>query len=437
MMNKLLRFLYQTGLLVFGVLYLPHLFVRLRQVSDKWEFLRERFGFFPNHLGEGNCLWIQAVSVGEVTAARELVCLFVAAHPAWKTVISVTTPMGYRVAKKIESDRVRVVYFPFDFSGSMKRSLAAFQPKCVILMETEIWPNLIHHAEKAGIPIGIMNGRISDRSFPRYRLVQPLLAGSLAKLSFCFAREPVDSARFQSLGIPENRVRVTGNMKYDAETSCDVVELEMFRKKWGLGRAQVLVAGSTHAGEEEIIVRAFKQLRPSFPDLRLVLVPRHLERAQEAARTVSQNGLAYSFSALGSGNVKDVLIVDEVGKLCLFYGISSLIFVGGSLVRRGGQNPIEAARERKPILHGPHVSNFREVFGRLDRAEAALTVTDRETFLHAARVLLSDRVRAQAMGEQAFRVVNELKGATRRNLAALEPWLIGAARNLNQSKELV
>jgi len=419
----LLKMLYRPGLAIFGLGYLPHFIARLGQTSDKKRLLLERFGYAPNHFENHEVVWIHAVSVGEVRAVSELVQLIKMAHPEIHIVLSTTTPTGQNLAKQMESERLRAIYFPFDFSSAVKRMFNVIRPKCIIVMETEIWPNFITCASERGIPIGIINGRISNRAFKRYLWVKPWFRELLEKLSFCLVRNEEDRSRFVSIGMPPGQIQVTGNMKFDVEAEGNPKEANRLRGTHGWKDNLVLVGGSTHEGEEAILMNAFKKLRTEFPNLKLVIAPRHVERSQQIMQLANQSRLKSVFASQKSNSEFDILILDFVGILSAYYGIADLVFVGGSLVPHGGQNPIEPARERKVIFYGPHIFNFEDIYQKLNDSEAAVLVRDGDTFCDQAVSILKDRQRMRTIGERAFQVVDQLKGATQRNLTVLEPWL--------------
>lgn len=422
-MKRILDVLYEPLLFLFGLFSLPHLILRFRQAAEKRKMLREKFGYVEPMPKGARTIWVHAVSVGEVIASRELIRSFRVVHPDWFVAFSTTTPTGQAVAKKLESERVRVFYFPLDFQKVIRRVLEALEPRCVLVMETEIWPNLIREAVRRRIPIGVINGRISDRALRRYRMLRSWFSDVLGGLSFCCVSDELARERFIELGLPPDRLHVTGNMKFDIEARRNPVESERLRTEWKLGDYLVLVGGSTHEGEEEVLVRAFGKLRGDFPSLKLIIAPRHPERAVKVARICCREGLKVALASGEDREASDVLVLDLMGELSRYYGISDLVFVGGSLISHGGQNPIEAAQERKSILHGPHVSNFRELYRKLDEAKGAVLVSNENELYHEARLFLMDRERRFSFGSQAYEVVHGLRGATQRNLLVLDRWL--------------
>ncbi|PIQ85640.1 MAG: hypothetical protein COV74_08050 [Candidatus Omnitrophica bacterium CG11_big_fil_rev_8_21_14_0_20_45_26] len=429
---SLFYLLYEPLLAIFGLFYLPHLILRLKQAPDHRRLLRERWGHVELKIKAARIIWIHAVSVGEVMAAKEFIRLLQMMHPETGIVISTTTPTGQKVAQPLAGPMVQVVYFPFDFSSSVKRALQSIRPACLIMMETEIWPNIIRWAEKMNIPIGIMNGRISDRAFRRYQWVKHWMGQLLPKLAFCLVSNKKDQERFLSLGLPASKVQLTGNMKFDIEGVRNPIQVERLKARWQFEGKQVWVAGSTHEGEEALVLKVFSRLKPAVPNLVLVLAPRHPERTAQVKQLTAQTKYHFALADEKVDASPDIVILNVMGELSNYFGLADLVFMGGSLIEHGGQNPIEPARERKGILHGPHVSNFQSVYEQLDRAGGAVMIHDEETMYSQAEAMLHNREAVQTMGLYAFGVVEALKGASLRNLRLLEPWL-NSSHVMNES----
>lgn len=425
-----MAFVYDLIFTIFALISLPKFAVRLKQAADGKALVRERFGCFTENmkrrLAQGPVLWLHAVSVGEVQAVRSWIRLFIQTRPDWMVALSVTTPTGFSVARALDSERVVSFYAPFDLSWVVRRVLQSVRPKLILLVETELWPNLIGQASKAGIPIGMVNGRISPRSFPRYRLIRPLMASLLKKLSFCFVQTRRDQQYFAALGMSDSQILCVGNMKFDSFQTSQNGKKEqkgIFESLITSG-APIWVAGSTHWNEEEKLLRVFSRLRSDFPNLKLILVPRHLEQISKVAQAVKRSGFwVQLFSNQRFGREDDVLLVDRIGVLASLYSLSDLVFVGGSFVRHGGQNPIEAALWKKPLLHGPHVFNFEEIYRDLDREGGAFQVFSEEELYQESKRLLSDPKNRIQAGEKAFSVVQSMQGASRRVLEHILGWM--------------
>ena len=413
------------GILV--LLYAPVFVVRRLLTQRTGVGLLQRLGYRSAGLPPGPRCWIHAVSVGEVMAVIPLVNALRRRWPELHPVVSTVTPTGAQVVR----DRLAAAthrYFPLDFPGAVRRALAAIQPKFFIALETELWPNFLRTLRRRGVPAMIANGRISDRSFRRYRLARPFMQRILAGVTVFAMQSAEDARRIIALGAPPERVVVTGNLKSDAVPNEPGAE-QLWRRLMGLtGEEPVWIAGSTHRGEEEVLLEAFVGLRRRHPSLVLVLAPRHPERVPEVERLIRGRGLT-SVRRTGLPSARDtdaVIVLDTVGELAQLYQLSEVVFVGGSLVRLGGHNMLEPALRRKPVVFGPHTSNFREGAELLVNAGAALVVSDAKELEGALDRLLSDAGLRTRMGEAAFEAVAGRQGAVLQTLELIERFLMPA-----------
>lgn len=432
--------LYDAAYLAVAVLSLGAFIGRLSQAESWRELLRQRLGILPaalrNELAGKKVIWLHAVSVGEVIAVENFMRRLLRERPGYHAVLTTVTPTGQRVAKKLEGPDVSVCYFPFDFSFAVRRFFRALQPECLLLAETEIWPNLITEAARLQVPAGILNARLSRRSARRYARFKMLFRPLFERLQFVLAQTEDDAERFRACGTDSSRVVVLGNMKFDnmslEQGGAD--RGQSLRDRWGFAAEdRILIAGSTHRGEESLVVKAFLKLQRKEPRLRLVLAPRHPERAQETAQLVLREGLDYRMSSNGAGGEKKgaVVILDELGVLRELYALADAVFVGGSLVPgRGGQNPIEPAVFRKAIVHGPHVFNFERVYQALDGAGGALRVYNGPELEQALETILGNASENERLGRLAYQTVVSLRGATEKHVR----WM---ADFLASEKELV
>lgn len=420
----MIRWLYDLGFLIFGIFSLPHFLGKLEQAEDKGRLIRERFGFLPpdlnTWLGGNRPLWIHSVSVGEVLAVEKFVHLILERKPREKIVLTTVTPTGQRIAKKWEGNRLRVFYFPFDVQFAVRRFFEQLKPRILLLVETEIWPNVIGEAKRRQVPLGIINGRLSERSFKSFRRFSFIFKSILTALDFYLVQTPDDEKRWLGLGVNPEKVTVTGNMKLDAFEMNGRVEKTpgSLREKWGFQSTdQILVAGSTHPGEEEILMRIFLMLAHDGFPIKLLLAPRHIERSRQMLKLAHHEGLkAELATARGKDSSWDVLILDQLGELRGLYGLADVVFMGGSLVHHGGQNPIEPASFRKPIIHGPWVFNFKEIYRSLAEEGGSLSINnEQELAFVLKRILTSDREK-EYLGNQAYVALRKLQGATERNL---------------------
>ncbi len=392
--------------------------------------VRERFGYFaPERLAPlsgKKTVWVHAVSVGETQAAAPLIKALKSRYPDWAVVMTNVTETGHRVAKGI-SEVDLCLYFPYDFSWTVRRVFAQLKPALVVVVETEIWPNFMRVAHRSGVPSVLVNGRISDRSFPRYRRLSFFIKPVLRQFSIFCMQSAVDAQRIEAMGAPADRIEVTRNLKFDMQTGgLNEQNSAPIRRKYGIpASGKVLVAGSTHIGEEEQVVDVYRRLLKSHPDLCLILVPRHPDRCRLVGELLSSRDVLYSLRSEIKGipitmAPGAVLLVDTVGELLQFYAVAELIFVGGSLVPVGGHNILEAALLKKPVLFGPHMHNFKEISRLLVQAGGGLVISEGEEFYREANNLLSDSQRCQDMGAKGYALLQDNRGATKRTLQAIE-----------------
>jgi 3-deoxy-D-manno-octulosonic-acid transferase len=392
--------------------------------------LDERLGGLPEgaraRLAGRPVLWVHAASAGEVAAVSEILRRLRERPDAPAVLLSTTTRAGRDAAQRLGCVAAAVLA-PIDCWPAVRRFLRRAQPYALVLVETELWPNMIELAARAGLKIGLVNGRISERSYPRYRLIAPLLRPFLRRIDRVAARTEADGRRFSALGVPPDRVLVAGNMKYDRLASGDERgRAELARLGWQ--GSEILVAASTHPVEEEILLEAFAGLRCRFPGLKLVLAPRHVERAGEVAATLQKTGLP--FCRLGGEAPAEacVLLVDAMGWLPSFFVRARAAFVGGTLVPVGGHNVLEPAVAGIPVVFGPHVEHTREAARALLACGGGFQVADAAGLAGTMERLLAEPARAAEAGRKAQALVRSLQGATAKALEHLEP-VIGALKS--------
>ncbi len=373
-------------------------------------------------------VWFHGVSVGEVHLLRQVVAAFRKRHPDCPCVISTTTDAGLKEARKWFAD-LSVFPFPFDFSWAVHRTLKQVNPALVVLAEGELWPNFLMAARRFGIPVAVINGRMSPRSFARYRRLRPLPRWLLGHLDLILTQSEGYAGNLRALGVSAERVRITGSVKFDG-CSCDRdnPRTSELRQLLNIGPGELVwVAGSTVAPEEEIVLGVYRKLRQEWPGLRLVLVPRHPERFDEVAGLLEQQGLAYLRRSQLSGSVEDrsaVVLGDTMGELSALWGLADLAFVGGSLDgKRGGQNMIEPAGYGAAVLFGPHVWNFREPAQRLVEVGGAVQVADAAELETELRRLLASPEERARQGRAGRQFVLSQQGATERTIDLLTPLL--------------
>ena len=385
----------------------------------------QRLGHVPPRVSESPCLWVHAASVGEVNASRTLVEAFAERCPGWQIVMSTVTNTGQALAHD-RLDGRQTFYYPLDFSWTVRRTLSRIRPDALALIELEVWPGFFREARRRGLPIVVVNGRIREQSVPRYRWLTRLCPGLFSDRApnrYCVQNE-VYAERFRRVGVPPDQVAVTGTMKYD--TVPDAVDAEArdrLRRELGIAPdEQVIVAGSTWPGEEEILLDVYAGLRENHPHLRLVLAPRHVERAGDVAECVRAKGfhcLRRSQPDASADSRNAVVLIDTIGELLLAYALADCAFVGRSLVPGGGQNLLEPAGLGVPTLFGPHTENFADEALELTRSSAARCVADSHELAAALRQLLAEPARREEMGKRARAVIEGGRGATRRNVDEL------------------
>jgi 3-deoxy-D-manno-octulosonic-acid transferase len=415
-----------TGAISLALLgYLPAFLLRRLGRGGYGRDLAQRVGRLgPGLPPEPRC-WVHAVSVGEAAAVAPLVEAIRGRWPELSVVLTTVTPTGARVAAERLPGAITHRYFPLDLPGSVGRALEGVRPRFFIGMETELWPNFLRGLARRGIPAMIANGRVSDRSFRRYRWVRFLMARVLQDVTVFGMQSAEDARRIIALGAPPERVVVTGNLKSDLPPE-DTAAARAWQDRLGrAGGDLVWVAGSTHRGEEDLVLEAFGALRARFPALRLVLAPRHPERAGEVERRVQARGLkVVRRTALGAGPAAErVLLLDTVGELADLYEAADLAFVGGSLIPVGGHNMLEPAARRRPVLFGPHTENFREAAELLLAAGAAALVRDAQGLADTAGRLLADPELRARMGAAGRAAVSRRQGALARTLDLVQRFL--------------
>ena len=426
---------YQLLLAVAFLLYLPKALLKKRLPHAGWSM---RLGRYPQavraRFGAGGALWVHAVSVGEVMAVRPVIEELRRAWPDAPIVLSTVTPAGYAVATRWLGARGVAIYGPMDFTPCVERAIAAIRPRALLLVESELWPVLVRRLRRRGVPVAVVNGRISTRAFGRYMAARPLLKDLLTSIGAYLMQTQTDAQRVTAMGAPPDRVQVLGSLKWDASLIGQPAaeDVDALRRQLGLERHhRVVVAGSTHHGEEEALLDAFQAIRGHLDTLRLILAPRHMERVAEVEALVARRGLIGRLASQASGApIWDVFIVDTVGQLPRFYALASLVFVGGSLIPHGGQNPIEPAGLGKAVLFGPHMHNFAEIVEQLLAAQAAKQLAGPEQLTAALLDLLTDPARTDAMGQRALDLTQRSRGVARRTVERLRPLLearLGAA----------
>lgn len=388
-------------------------------------------------------IWIHCVSVGETEAARPLVRALLDRFPSYRLVVSTTTVTGQRVARNaFGSEAAAVFYFPIDWAWTVRRVLRTLRPATVLIMETELWPHLLRECRARAIPVALVNGRISATSFRRYKLIPSFMRRVLSDLSIALMQSEPDAARIRELGLTDDRILMSGNLKFDsAEAVSDEGVTASLRKRFGFdGTRSLIVAGSTHAGEELVIIDAFKQLKtlPHGPAARLLIAPRHPERFSEVATLLHKSGLTWARrsdeQAIEDASC-DVILLDTVGELRAAYPLAAVAFVGGSLAPYGGHNVLEPASLGVAVVTGAHTQNFAAIIRTLLDENAIAQLPNLEASPASSALasvlsdLLSDEVRRHEIGRRALTVCDRNRGATKRTIQVIERILAVPAAN--------
>ncbi len=412
-----LRFLYSFVFILALPLIMLRLIWRGSRASAYFKRWDERFGIKPAPSAEKPLLWVHAVSVGEVEAARPLVEALQTQYPSHQILITTMTPTGSARVTSLYGDRVLHCYLPYDLPFAVRRFLKSARPELGIIMETELWPNLIHYADALEIPMVLANARLSARSAAGYQKIAKLSQRMLQQFTLIAAQSQDDRQRFVALGADKESVHAVGNLKFEITLPASLTEeAEALRSIWG--NRPVFIAASTHEGEDEIILNASRKIRAEFPDLLLILVPRHPERFDKVAALSQRSGfkiLRRSDNGMCSRDIQ-VLVIDTMGELPLFYGTADIAFVGGSLVPRGGHNLLEPAALGRAVIIGPHYFNFSEISRQFLEAGAAVQIDSSESLADTVTDLLRNPQKRADMGQAGQNLIKHSQGASKRLL---------------------
>ncbi len=418
--------LYDLLMLLALVAASPYYLYKMIRESKYRAGLRQRFGFYSESLrrdlSKGDWIWIHAVSLGEVNAVIPLVRELRRLAPGYRIALSTVTDTGQHQAGK-SGLADAVFYLPLDIGFLVGRLLGVFKPSVLVIAETEIWPRLIDKATKTGIPVALVNGRISDRSFPRYRRARALMRRVFARMTLIGVQSDRDAERVRHLGAPQERISVLGNLKFDAVDTgrVDGNAIDEIRRCFGLlGSEKVIVGGSTWPGEEEVLARGYLRWLDADPSVRLLIAPRHVKRVGEIEEMLRSNGLSWRkrrepgvFGSDAQGR-PPVLILDTHGELSRVYNLAWAVFVGKSLSEHGGQNPLEPAGQGRPVFFGPNMENFAEISRLLLDEKAARMVRAPDELIRTIEKLLADPEELERMGERAREVVYSNRGVAAR-----------------------
>mgnify|MGYP003618175213 CR=1 FL=1 len=420
--------IYNILLIIYWIGLIPVILYRLAFEEGFYERIKQSAGYMPASLLkkiEGRrAIWIHAASVGEIVATSPLVKDIKKEFPEAVVVVSVVTATGHAMADRIIPEAEGIIFFPLDLPYLTRRILHIIKPITILLVETEIWPNFLRIAENENIPVMMVNGRISDRSMKRYRYISAFTKEMLRSINRFCMQSNFDEKYIKLLGAPNKDVIVTGNMKYD-QTYATVTEAEkdVLLAEFGFGHNHpIIIAGSTHKGEEDILFTTFKEVLAKHPQARLLIAPREIYRGHDVQELAKQ----YDLQAICRSDMTEpvhegipVVILDTIGELGRLYSLGDIIFVGGSLVKTGGHNILEPAAHGKPIIVGPHMFNFKEIFALLNSRHACKRVENGVELTKVVLELCDNRELANEMSKNCITLVHENRGATARNTKEL------------------
>ena len=392
-----------------------------------------RFGRITRKKPEKKCIWIHAVSVGEVNATKTIIDELKQRFSDFEIVISTTTDTGFARANALYNQDIQIFFFPFDFSLTMSRAFRQINPTICMLMELEVWPNFVRIAKQRNVPIVVVNGRISDKSFGKYKKIKPIAKTIFRKVTLILAQTDQYAKRFIEIGCPEKNVAVTGSLKYDTAQITDKVKgAYSLAARLGIDDERLFVAGGTGGNEEKVLLEVFRDLKQTeqFNDLRLVLVPRKPERFNEVAEQIKQAGFTLTrYSKIKNApttqtpNKQTVILGDTMGDLRKFYSLATIIFVGRSLVPMGGSDMMEAAALGKCTILGPHAFNFKQTVDALLADEGAIKVEDSRELFTAVQKCLTNPNFAKTIAQNGQQTIKKNQGATKKTIDHIEKLL--------------
>ena len=433
-----MRSIYDILFTIFLLLSAPSYFLKMWKRGNWRRGFRQRFGQYDTKIKQAvtnrHVLWIHAVSVGEVNVCTQLIRALEPRVPNIKIVVSTTTSTGMGELHKKLPSHIEKIYYPIDRRKYVQHALKTLHPEAVVLVEAEIWPNFLWKLHDRGIPCFLVNARLSERSYRGYRRFAFLFKPIFASLAGVGVANETDAARVRDLGCRTEAISVVGNLKFDAVSISErpLFDVQVLLRQLGVAAgARVLIGGSTHAGEEALLAEVFLRLRQQFPDLFLIVVPRHFERGKEVGKELAARGLRFVYrTELGADTQfepgqLDCLLVNTTGELRYFYECAAVIFVGKSLTANGGQNPIEPGAIGKAMVFGPNMQNFEAIAGAFVKAGGAIQVRDAAELEKALSRLLADESLRQELGHCALKVVRESQGALERSVEMIVRHLHG------------
>ena len=399
-------FLYNCLILIL----LPAMVVRIvfKSFKDKDYRLNfsQRFGIYNNIRTLENPIWFHAVSLGEVISSKKIISKICKNN---EVILTVSTPTGLREAKKIYGDKLVVIYSPWDFLIFINNFYKKFNPIALVIFETEIWPSMIYFSSKKNIPIVLSNARLSESSFQRYRRLKFFILDTFNKFSLILAQSNEHVHRFESMGVAKNKIKQVGSVKFDSDSKDNLIDSSIQRSD------NLILAASTHIGEDEMLAETFIKLKENFKNLRLVIVPRHPERSGSVLKICEENGIKSKVSSIFSSeeNTSDVVIINSIGILNNLYRNATISFVGGSLLKKyGGHNIVEPAINKCPFIVGPFMKNFEEIINLFETQHACIQLSHSNELYYKIKELLNDQELRNNMANNALKVVESNRGSS-------------------------
>lgn len=384
----------------------------------------QKLGFYNLKIQKKHTIFFHAVSVGEVNAIETLVKRAREEFPASNIVLSTTTRTGQEIAKKKLSETVNAItYFPFDFFFSVLSFLNNVKPDVIIIAETEIWPDFVYIAKKKNIPVYIVNGRLSPNSYKGYKKFSFFFKPVLANYEGILMQSQGDAERIIDVGASPEKTKVMGNLKFDIEQTINAEEIQDLKNEIMPGKNRLIIAASTHKGEDEVLLDAFTRLKKEFPDVKFMIAPRHPERYEDVEKLVAKTGLSYGKrSAHNSFAEKEIIMLDTMGELMKFFSLCNFAFIGGSFSQTGGHNPLEASIWGKPVLSGNCVFNFKDIYAFLTKSKAAQLVNNPEELIRSMKKLLNDEQYYNQACADSLKIFQENRGAVDFVVDTLKTW---------------
>ncbi len=408
-----LYIIYDFILIIFAVLFSPVILIAFVIKPKLRAGFWQKIGFYGAKNKQKQSIWFHAVSVGEINAIEAFIKKSRDNFPEYNIAVTTTTKTGQEVAKKkLKGIADIITYFPYDFNFSVQSAIKAINPKMVVIAETEIWPCFSSQINKANIPLILVNGRISPNSYKGYKKARFFFEKILDKFSLILMQTQSDKERIIDIGAKPEKVEVMGNLKFDIATVLDREEINELKKSLQIEANKVLIAGSTHKGEDEIIIGVYKKLKTEFEDLKLIIAPRHPERNYQVLKLVCDTGFEVGLRSKHSNfGTSDIILIDTMGELNKLYSVADIAFIGGSFSETGGHNPLEAAVYGVPVFSGPTVFNFKDIYVFMTKTPAATLVKDEMELSAKIRELFHEKEKYSEAGKACLGILKTNKGA--------------------------